>query len=73
MEHPFLSCSIEIFGMVGFRCSGLRANRVNRWTQPKPTLHVWSVACAYAGGAKTNYSAQFQQDWTEEEARKHIN
>ena len=52
---------------------GLRANIVSPWRAPKPTLHIWSDASMYAGGAHTDGGLHFQCSWSEEESRKHIN
>ena len=52
---------------------GLRANTVSPWQVPRPTLHIWSDASMYAGGAVTDGGLHFQHSWSEEESRKHIN
>ena len=52
---------------------GLRANNVSPWRMPSPTLHIWSDASTYAGGAVSDSGSHFQRSWSEEESRKHIN
>ena len=51
----------------------LRANNVSLWRHPHPTLHIWSDASKYAGGAVDDSGFHFQRSWSEEESRKHIN
>ena len=52
---------------------GMTANRISLWPPPIPTLQIWTDACLYAGGAKTDCGSHFQYTWLEQEQRKHIN
>ena len=43
------------------------------WDTPKPRLYIWSYASPMLGGARNNCGKQFQHEWTDKEARNHIN
>ena len=52
---------------------GMRANRISPWHPPIPTLKIWTDACLYGSGGKTDNRSQFQYTSTEQKEGKHIN
>ena len=68
LSHPCIVRDLEWWAS-----GDLRANRTSPWRPPKPTLHIWSDASMYAGGAHTDSGLHFQRSWSEKESRKHIN
>ena len=48
-------------------------SRVSPLRLLKPTLQMWSHASPTRGGAHTDSGEILQHDWTDKEARKHIN
>ena len=52
---------------------GMRENRISPWCPPIPTLQIWTDACLYGSGGKTDCGSHFQYTWSEQEKGKHIN
>merc|ERR1712002_951499 len=68
LSHPCIVRDLEWWAS-----GDMRANTVSPWWPPNPTIHIWSDASKYAGGAHTDSGLHFQRSWSEKESRKHIN
>ena len=69
-----ISISYQLLRELNRWASGdVRAKRISPWRPPTPTLQIWTDACPYGYGGKSDCGSHFQYAWSEQEKGKHIN